>query len=146
MRSRMLQTDGRRTYVLALDEGEEVVETLTRFASANALTAARFTAIGALSRVKVGFWRPEAQTYKEIPIDDQVEVLALTGFVTRGADADVKLHAHVVVGTSEGLARGGHLLEARVRPTLEVVLVDEPVELRRRHDDRTGLALLDMPA
>lgn len=54
------------------------------------------------------------------------------------------MHAHVVVGKSDGSAHGGHLLEAYVRPTLEVVLVESPAHLRRRPDRDSGLALIDL--
>ena len=57
-----------------------------------------------------------------------------------------KIHAHVVVGRVDGEARGGHLLEAHVWPTLEVVLVESPRHLRKRHDPETGLALIDPSA
>ena len=54
-----------------------------------------------------------------------------------------KVHAHVVVGKRDGTAHGGHLLEARVRPTLEVILIQSPGYLRRRFDDRSKLALIE---
>jgi predicted DNA-binding protein with PD1-like motif len=47
-----------------------------------------------------------------------------------------------VVGRSDGTTRGGHLMEARVWPTLEVVLSETPKHLRRRHDEESGLALI----
>jgi predicted DNA-binding protein with PD1-like motif len=68
----------------------------------------------------------------------------LLGDIARGEHGEPKVHAHVVVGTSEGEARGGHLLEGQVRPTLEVMLVESPAELRRRTDRETGLALIDL--
>ena len=37
---------------------------------------------------------------------------------------------------------GGHLLEAHVRPTLEVVLTESPRHLRKRKDPESGLALI----
>ena len=37
-----------------------------------------------------------------------------------------KVHAHVVLGKADGSAHGGHLLEAHVRPTLEVTLIESP--------------------
>jgi predicted DNA-binding protein with PD1-like motif len=58
------------------------------------------------------------------------------------ADGEPKIHAHVVVGRRDGTALGGHLLDARVRPTLEVVLVETPATLRRTIDKTTGLPLL----
>ena len=52
------------------------------------------------------------------------------------------VHAHVVVGRPDGSTRGGHLMQAHVWPTLEVVLSETADYLRRRHDEETGLALI----
>jgi uncharacterized protein len=56
------------------------------------------------------------------------------------------LHIHVVLGLSDGTTRGGHLLEGKVRPTLEVVLTDTPAKLRRRKRAYIGIALIDLEA
>jgi len=37
----------------------------------------------------------------------------------------------------------GHLIEGKVRPTLEVILTESPAHLRKRHDLESGLALID---
>ena len=58
------------------------------------------------------------------------------------AGDEPRLHAHVVVGKADGTAHGGHLIDAIVRPTLEVMLTEAPAHLRRRFDPKTGLALL----
>jgi predicted DNA-binding protein with PD1-like motif len=47
-----------------------------------------------------------------------------------------------VLGKRDATALGGHLLEARVRPTLELVLVESPAHLRKEHDPESGLALV----
>ena len=54
------------------------------------------------------------------------------------------MHAHVVVGRSYNTARGGHLLEVHVRPTLEVVLVESPGHLCRSTHEETGLPLIKL--
>ena len=59
-------------------------------------------------------------------------------------DGVPQVHAHVVVGRSTGEARGGHLLEGHVRPTLEVMLTEAPAHLRRSFDPKSGLALIDV--
>jgi predicted DNA-binding protein with PD1-like motif len=45
-------------------------------------------------------------------------------------------------GLTDGTALGGHLLEAHVRPTLEVVLTESPKHLHKRKDSESGLALI----
>ena len=54
-----------------------------------------------------------------------------------------QVHAHVVLGKADGTAHGGHVLEAHVWPTLEVVLTESPKHLHRKFDPETGLALID---
>ena len=76
-----------------------------------------------------------------MPSREQVEVLSLIGDVALKDDAP-QVHAHVVVGRSDGTTLGGHLVEARVRPTLEVILVETPEHLRKEVDPETGLALI----
>ena len=81
----------------------------------------------------------------KIPIHDQVEVLSLVGDIAL-KDGQPTVHAHVVVGKADGTAYGGHLMEAHVRPTLEVILVESPNFLQRTMDPESGLALIDISA
>jgi len=136
---------GTRTFVLVFKTGEQVTAPLLEFARAQDIDAASLTGIGAFERVTLGYFEIQKRDYERIPIDEQVEVVSLLGNVARGDDGP-KLHAHVVVGRKDGSAHGGHLLEAVVRPTLEIVLVESPAHLRRRMDPSTGLALIDLPA
>ena len=145
MKSTLLDATGPRTWVLIFDKGDEPVAGLTAFAKAQKLGAAHFTAIGAFSDVTLGYFERAKRDYKKIPLHEQVEVLSLLGDVALDK-GEPKIHAHVVVGRADGEARGGHLLEAHVWPTLEVVLVESPRHLRKRHDPETGLALIDPTA
>jgi predicted DNA-binding protein with PD1-like motif len=145
MKSTLLDATGPRTWALIFDKGDEPVAGLTAFAKAEKLGAAHFTAIGAFSEVTLGYFDRAKRDYKKIPLHEQVEVLSLIGDVALDK-GEPKVHAHVVVGRADGEARGGHLLEAHVWPTLEVVLVESPRHLRKRHDPETGLALIDPTA
>ena len=142
MRSKILNADpGERTFALVFDTGEEAMSLLARFAEEHNIEAAHFTAIGAFSDVVVAYFDWEKKDYLRIPIREQVEVLALVGDVAL-SESKPKIHAHVVLGKRDGTAHGGHLLEARVRPTLEVILTESASTLARRHDPSSGLALI----
>lgn len=52
------------------------------------------------------------------------------------------LHIHVVLGRRNGSALAGHLGEAHVRPTLEVIVTEPPEHLLKAHDPESGLALI----
>lgn len=145
MKSKLLDATGPKTWALIFDKGDEPVAGLTAFAKAQTLGGAHFTAIGAFSDATLGYFDREAKQYRTIPIAEQVEVLSLIGDIALDA-GEPKVHAHVVVGRADGSASGGHLLAAHVWPTLEVVLVEAPRHLRKRHDPDTGLALIDPAA
>jgi predicted DNA-binding protein with PD1-like motif len=140
MRSTSIGEQG-ETHVLVFDKGDEVMENLAGFASGRKLTAGHFTAIGAFSDVTLGFLDPETKEYERIRIDEQVEALSLVGDISLEGEQP-RIHAHAVVGKRDGRAYGGHLLEAHVWPTLEVVLTESPAHLRRRVDEETGLPLI----
>jgi uncharacterized protein len=141
LRSKLLVDGEERVWALVFDADEEAMTALADWARSQRATACSFTGIGAFSRATVGFFDVERRDYDRIEIDEQVEVLALTGNVAV-ADGQPKIHAHVVLGTRDGSARGGHLLAGTVRPTLELIARDAPAHLRRRHDAATGLPLL----
>ncbi len=141
MRYKLLSSGDKTTYALVFESGDEVMEILKTFANEHKLKASRFTAIGAFSEAELGYFDFNIKDYKKIPVHEQVEVLSLMGDVALYRD-ESKLHAHVVLGKSDGGAIGGHLLNAIVHPTLEVLLEETPSYLQRRMDSETGLPLI----
>jgi len=141
MRAKVLNESPERTIALILDRGDEVMAALQRFAVEHELTASRLTAIGALESATLGYFDWERKVYERIPVNEQVEVLSLVGDIALDG-AKPRVHAHVVLGRRDGSTIGGHLLEARVRPTLEVMVIDSPEYLRRVCDPVSGIALI----
>ena len=141
MKSKLIYDGPQRTFVVVFDHGDAVLENLLAFAREHRLSAAEFTGIGAFSDAVLGYFDWQKKDYERIPVDEQVEVLNLTGNIAL-ADGEPKLHAHIVLGKADGTAHGGHLLEGHVRPTLEVVVTESPAHLQRRSDPETGLALI----
>lgn len=130
-----------KTFATIFDTGDEVASGLARVARENRLAASHLTAIGALSSVVLGYFDWESKKYKKIRIEEQVEVLSCIGDIALEND-EPKVHAHIVVAKSDGSAWGGHLMEAHVRPTLEVIIEESPQHLRKRFDPESGLALI----
>lgn len=133
---------GQRTFAVVLDAGEEVMQTLQGFAEREKITAAQFTAIGALSDVVLLYFDWERKGYLRIPVHEQVEVASMIGDVAVAPAGGPALHVHIVVGRRDGTAMAGHLGEARVRPTLEVILTESPAHLQKVKDPDSGLALI----
>jgi predicted DNA-binding protein with PD1-like motif len=145
--TRAASSGGDRSWVLVFATGDDPSDGLLTFAKEHGLVAAHLTGIGAFSQVDLGFYDIEAKQYRRNEVHEQVEVVSLVGDIaTKATDRgdEPVVHVHVVVAGSDALARGGHLLGARVRPTLEVVVTETAGHLRRRHDDASGLALIDL--
>lgn len=133
---------GEKTFVLVFAAGDKAITGLTAFAKEKGLAASHFTAIGGFQEATLGFFNLERKDYDHIPVREQVEVLSLVGDITLTEKGEPKIHAHAVLGRPDGSTRGGHLIEGTVRPTLEVMLVESPRHLRRKHDPQSGLALI----
>lgn len=136
------ESNGQRTYAVVLETGDEVMSSLQRFIAAEKIGAAQLTAIGAFSDLVLMYFDWEKKGYQRIPVREQVEVASLIGDVAEGPDGKPSLHVHLVVGKRDGSAMAGHLAEARVRPTLEVIVTEIPAHLRKVKDRESGLPLI----
>ena len=146
MKSQLLSdagSSGARIYLLVFDIGDEFTAGLTQFAREFDIHGASFTAIGALERCTLGWLDWQTKKYVPIPVNEQCEVAALLGDIGT-KDGQPAYHAHMVVGTKGGVAHAGHVLEAWVRPTLEVIVTETPAHLIRDLNNSVGLPLLDI--
>lgn len=143
MKFTLLASGPERTFVLIFDKGDECMAGLLAFAKEQRLAGSRFTAIGAFSDVTLAYFERDRKTYKKNHFAEQVEVLSLVGDIALAGD-EPKVHAHAVVGRPDSTTLGGHVMEAHVWPTLEVMVTEEPRHLQRKHDEASGLALIDV--
>lgn len=141
MQAKLINDGKERTFALVFERGDEVMSGLQVFVVDYNVHAARFSAIGAFERAKLGWFDWDRKCYEPIDVQEQVEVLSLIGDVAMDG-AKPRVHAHAVLGRRGGATVGGHVMEAIVRPTLEVLLIDSPGHLRRVFDPESGIALI----
>ena len=144
MQSKLVsKPDETRVWIAILKEGEEAKQSLLNLAKAEKICNASFVALGAFERATVAYFDWQQKKYKDIPIQEQVEVITLVGDIIPDERGEPSLHAHVVLGRSDGSTRGGHLQEGHVRPTLEITITEMPAHLTRRKHPELGLALIE---
>jgi uncharacterized protein len=142
MRVSELGREGRgHTSSLIFDTGDEVIETLEGHARRTGMKAAHFVALGAFESATLAYFDWEKKEYIDIPVDEQVEVASLVGDIGTHEGAPV-IHIHCVLSRRDGSVIAGHLLQARVRPTLELFLTAYDDQLVRRVDEESGLPLI----
>ena len=143
MQSKLLQEAcGERTFAIILNTGEEAVRRLQEFAAKERVGGAQVTAIGALSRAKLAYFDWESKQYRAHP--RQRTSRGGVGDIAIGPDGKSSVHVHAVLGRRDGTVLAGHLLEAHVRPTLEIILTESPAHLCKVKDPESGLALIKL--
>src|SRR6266566_9068846 len=131
-----------KQYAVIFYQGDEAFSGLLEVAEKYDVTSAHFTAIGALNGATLGWFDPQRKMYKKIPINGQQEVIGMSGDIALYQGKPV-VHTHMVVGSSDGTTRAGHVLAAYVSPTLEVMVTVDPVAMQKRFDPETDLTLID---
>ena len=143
MKSKIVEDADVVTYVVVCDPGDEAMASLKQFARSERLEASQITGVGGFERATVGWFDRAAKQFRHIPVDEPTEVLSLIGDVAEDPGGP-GLNVHVVLGLSDGTTRGGHLIEGQVFPTLELVVTENPAELRRVMHPDLGVALIDL--
>jgi uncharacterized protein len=143
VKSKIIQDGDVVTYVVVCDPGDEAMASLKQFARAERLEAAQISGVGGFERATVGWFDHAARRFRHIPVDQPTEVLSLIGDVAEDQDGP-GLNIHVVLGLSDGTTRGGHLIEGQVFPTLELMVTENPAELRKVLRPDLGVALIDL--
>lgn len=136
------QNDRVKTYAVIFAKGDEVVSGLAEFAEKYKVTSARFTGIGDATSAKVGWFDKSRSQFKVIPITTPGEITSLVGDIATYQGKPV-VHGHLAVATEDGIVHGGHLLQAYIFPTLEVIVTVEEKPLYKRLDPETGATIID---
>jgi len=145
MKTKILNEEPARTIAIVFEPGDNVMVGLSKLVKELGISAGQISGVGAFKSAVVGFFDREQHDYQRIIVNEQVEVLAFAGVIALAGE-EPKPHIHVVLGKSDGTAHGGHLLEAEVWPTLELILEELPGYLRRKFDAETNIPLIDLNA
>ena len=118
-----------RIFTIEMSKGDDVAAGLADFAEKNHLTNAHFSAIGAFGSAIIGWSDRPKKAFKVVKLNEEMEVAAFSGSITRDKDGKPVVHAHCVVGLlSNGRVYAGHCLTEQVSLTLQMYLTDsEPL-------------------
>lgn len=128
------------TFVVRLDRGEEIVEQVKALAEKEQIKLASVQALGAVNDFTVGVYNTETKVYASNRFQGAFEIVSLTGTIDT-MDGQGYLHLHMSAGDSQGRVFGGHLNEAHISATCELVIRCIGGEIDRAYDERTGLNL-----
>ena len=129
------------TYIVRMDPGEEILTQLKVFAEQEGVKLASVTALGAVKDFTVGVFDTGAKVYKSNRFQGVYEIVSLVGTINTMNDA-FYCHLHMCAADQEGHAFGGHLNEAVISATCELVISCLPGRTDRVFSDEVGLNLI----
>lgn len=135
-----------QAYYIRLDRGDEILSSLTDLCRREGIAAASVKGIGGCGHAAVGVFDPDGKVYRRQEADGMLELISLDGNVTVYEEQPyLHLHATFAYHGADGAAKvlAGHLLEATVLLTGEIVLTPADGRIRRRCDDALGIRVWD---
>ena len=126
--------------IVRIDRGEEIVSSLQSVCKKEGITLASVSAIGAVNNFTVGVFSPSTKVYKSNRFEGDYEIVSLSGTVTT-KEGIPYIHLHMSAGDGEGRVFGGHLNQAFVSATCEMVIDISDGTVERQFSEEIGLNL-----
>lgn len=133
-------------YLIRLETGERLMESLEQFARETKLTmpGAWLSGLGGASEATIGFYDLQSKEYAWQTFTELMEVASLTGNIAYDEQGMLVCHLHGVLAGKDLRAVAGHVKDLVAGATLELFAHRAYQPMRRFHDDATGLALLKL--
>ncbi len=129
------------TYVIRLDAGEEIVQSILALASKESIRLGQLRGLGAVNNVTLKSFRPDTKQYQAHLYHTDLEIVSLYGTLTTLGGRPYT-HMHMSVADLVGHVYGGHLNKAVVSTSCELFLDTLDGEVDRKPNPELGLNLL----
>lgn len=131
-------------YIIKIEKGEEIVETITKFCEDNNIKSGCINGIGGTDNVTINYYDLEKKSYiTKIFKGKNYEIISLNGNVAV-MEEKVILHIHIALGDSDYNVFGGHLKSAIIAITGEIIINLTDDVVHRKFDNEFKLNLLNL--
>ena len=128
-------------WVVSVNIGEEVVESLKKFCEDNKIKLGTISGIGAVKKATIGFYNLETKKYYPKELNGDYEITSLLGNIST-MGREVYLHLHINLADSTYNTFGGHLNSAVIGGVGEFIIEEIDGEIERGFNKEVGLNLL----
>ena len=126
-----------------LETGEDLLKSLVNIVKRESIKSGSINLIGALSRVRLGFFDPSTGTYDVYEDDGLYELVSCVGNISWDGDEPI-VHIHLAA-SKEDRSVGGHVLDGNiVGPTVEFTIFEFDRRVSKRYFEDAKLKLLDL--
>jgi len=128
------------TYMLRIDVGEEILESLKAMCAREGVRLAQVSAIGAADRAAVGVYDLAEKQYHREDLEGFMEIANLSGSVTE-MNGEPYIHLHTTLADQRNILHGGHVISMRVGATCEMFVQVLDGSVTREKDEGLGINL-----
>lgn len=129
-------------YVVRLEKGDKITESLKEFARINKIKAAMVNGIGAATNINIGVFDMKTNQYNEAIFKDCYEITNLTGNIT-SKDEEPYTHLHINFSGDNCISYGGHFVEGEITITAEIIVHEIEGSLDR-YKNEIGINIINI--
>lgn len=131
------------TIYLRIDKGEMVIETIHNVCMKEGIRAGYFQGIGACDMAEMSMWIPDKNDFEIHSAEGMLEMISLMGNISEDSAQEPFLHSHAVFSfldeTGNITVTAGHLKDARISYTGEIIIRTADEKIGRMIDHKTGI-------
>jgi len=118
----------------SISKGMDLYREILRVVSEAGIKCGAVFVIGALDKLKIGYYNPLKKNYDIITVEGLFEISSGLGNITIDEEGNTILHLHITAQESSGRTYAGHLLEgSRVGVTAEYIIFEFDGLVRRKY-------------
>lgn len=130
-------------YLLSLDRGEEVIQSIQKFCREQKICLGLIHGIGASNQISMGLFETATKQYHSIELTGDHEITNISGNIST-KEGNIYLHIHVTLVDSKFIATGGHLNSAVISGACELCIQSVAGEANRIYDSELGLNVFQL--
>ena len=128
---------GEKIFV-SLQTGDLINKSLTEISVKENISNAWINGIGAIDSVEVGYMDVVNKKYQKRNFNDNYEMISLIGNITI-KDGVPFVHTHITFSDREYKVFGGHLFDAKITATGEIILTVADSKIDRQFNENVGI-------
>ena len=141
-----MQVEKGRLFIGRFKTKSDLLVSLTNLCQKEDIKLGVFSVIGALTKVKLGYYNQPAKEYVEcVQLNKKLEIASCIGNISlkdTKKDAKIFIHAHITLADLTGQCYGGHLMPGSIIFAAEYYIKElTGGQLNREYDPETGLNL-----
>ncbi len=129
-------------YIIKINDGQPLIKSLKDFCRQKNINFALVSGIGALRKATLGFYMPDKKEFRLKNFSEQLSLSGLSGNISSSGEK-TEIHLHAVIADDDFKANAGHLQEAEVSQSVELILETSGEKIQKNFNPETGLILFD---